>query len=262
MYPVLIRFGEGGPTIYTYGFFIALGFLAGMAVGRKESERIGIDPGKFMDLAFYILIAAIISSRIFYIFTTPKTFLEDPLEIFRIWNGGLVFYGGFIGAAIAGIVYLRMHKLPVWQTADVIAPAVAIGHMFGRIGCFFAGCCYGRVCDLPWAVTFTHEHTLAPDGIPLHPTQLYSAISNFLIFCLVWSFRKKKAYNGQVFWVYVFIYGIARSFIEFFRGDPRGGDLLGFLSISQTIGITMSLTAVVMMAILMRRTELAVNSDQ
>lgn len=253
MYPVLIKYGDF--AIYTYGFFIALGFLAGMSVGKTEAKRIGLDPGKIMDFAFYVLIAAIICSRLFYVITAPEKFLDDPVEIFRIWNGGLVFYGGFIGAVAVGIIYLKKHKMPLWKTADLAAPSVAIGHFFGRIGCFFAGCCHGRECDLPWAVVFTHPKTLALPGIPLHPTQLYSAFSNLTIFGLLWFFRTRTRFDGQLFWSYVFVYGIARSIIETFRGDDRGGLLFEMLSVSQTIGLSMSVVAVVMLAILVKKAD-------
>ncbi len=253
MYPVLFEYGR--LAIYTYGFFIALGFLAGMSIAKVEAKRVGLDPSKIMDLAFYVLIAAIICSRLFYVITAPGIFLVDPLEVFRIWNGGLVFYGGFIGAATVGIIYLIKHNMPLWKAADVTAPSVAIGHFLGRIGCFFAGCCHGKECDLPWAVVFDHPKTLAiaMKGIPIHPTQLYSAFSNLSIFCLLWVFRTRTRFDGQLFWCYVFVYGIARSIIETFRGDDVRGFLFGTISVSQTIGLSMSVIAMVMLVVLMKK---------
>lgn len=251
MYPVLFKFGK--IAVYTYGLFIAIGFLAGISIAKKEAERVGEDPQRIMDLCFYILIAAIIGSRLFYILTKPGMFLSDPLEIFKIWNGGLVFYGGFIGAVVTVFVYLKKLNMPLWRTLDILAPALAMGHFFGRIGCFFAGCCYGQMCHLPWAVTFSHPESLAPIGLPLHPTQLYSALNNLMIFSFLWFFRKRKAFDGQLCWLYILIYGITRSIIEIFRGDDRGGRVLEILSVSQTIGGIMAVTAVVMLIILKRR---------
>ncbi len=246
MYPVLLTFGK--VSVYTYGFFIALGFMAGISLAKYEARRIGEDPDKIMDLCFYILISAIIASRLFYVVTNPKIFLSDPLEIFRIWNGGLVFYGGFIGALITAVIYLKKQKMQVWKTLDILAPPLAIGHFFGRIGCFFAGCCYGKACDLPWAITFTHPESLAPQGIAIHPTQLYSAFNNLMTFCFLWFFmRLRKHYDGQIFWIYVLIYGITRSIIETFRGDFRGHFFFGVLSVSQTIGISLSFIAAIML---------------
>lgn len=253
MYPVIIKFGQ--IAIYTYGLMIAIGFIAGITVAKKEAVRTGENPEKITDLCFYILIAAIVFSRIFYVATALDMFIDDPLEVFKIWNGGLTFYGGFLGAAVTAFIYLKKEKIPFWKTADILAPALALGHFFGRIGCFFAGCCHGKVCDLPWAITFTHPESLAPTHVPLHPTQLYSALNNLLIFFILWAFRRRKSYDGQVFWLYAMIYGITRSIIEIFRGDYRGEFLFGVVSISQFIGISMALISVFMMTYLKRRSE-------
>ena len=193
-----------------------------------------------------------ISSIVIVHFSNPNLFLSDPLEIFRIWNGGLVFYGGFVIALITAILYLKRKKLSLFLTADIMAPPLALGHFFGRLGCLFAGCCYGKATDLPWAITFTNTESLAPLGVPLHPTQLYAAINNLLIFVFLWFFRRRKKFDGQIFWIYVLLYGVTRSFIEMFRGDFRGELILGVLSISQVIAATMTVMAVVMLILLHR----------
>ncbi|MCK5508558.1 MAG: prolipoprotein diacylglyceryl transferase [Desulfobacterales bacterium] len=245
MHPIFLKFSY--ITIHTYGFFVAMGFLAGILLATSEAKRMGIDHEKIMDLCFYIMIAAIAGSRLFYVVINHEIFLSNPLDIFKIWNGGLVFYGGFIVALLTAFIYLKIHKIPVWRTADIAVPSLAIGHFLGRLGCFSAGCCFGKECDLPWAVTFTHPETLAPIGIPIHPTQLYSSISNLIIFFFLWFFRKRTKFDGQLFWMYVLIYGIARSLIEIFRGDFRGNPVFELLSVSQTIGISMSVIAVIML---------------
>ncbi|MDM8526375.1 prolipoprotein diacylglyceryl transferase [Desulfococcaceae bacterium HSG8] len=256
MYPVLFKIGK--IAVYTYGLFIAIGFLAGISISKKEAERSGQSPEKIMDLCFYILIAAIVGSRLFYVITKPDIFLSNPLEIFKIWNGGLVFYGGFIGAMATVFVYLKKEKMPLWITLDTLAPALAIGHFFGRIGCFFAGCCYGKVCDLPWAITFSNPESLAPTGIPIHPTQLYSSLNNLMIFGFLWFFRTRKSFDGQLCWLYIMIYGLTRSIIELFRGDDRGEVIFGIFSVSQVIGGSMAITALVMLIILGRRRDLKI----
>ena len=250
MHPVLFKIGP--VSIHTYGFFIALGFIAGIFIAAKEAERLSFNKEIIMDLAFYILLSAIAGARIFYIFTVPHLFINDPFEIFRIWNGGLVFYGGFITALIAGLIYLKIKKIPLWATVDIIAPSIALGQFFGRLGCFSAGCCYGKPSELPWGVTFTNADSLAPLGVSLHPTQLYSASANFIIFLLLWCFRSHKQFDGQLFWGYVFLYGITRSFIEIFRGDYRGVVFCEMLSVSQVIGGIMVLTAIIMLVYLAR----------
>ena len=250
MHPILIKFGNF--AIYTYGLMMAIAFFTGITLARKEADRLGQDPEKIMDLSFYTLIAAVIGSRLFYVFIDPLTFLSDPIEIFRIWNGGLVFYGGFIMAVIVAMIYVKKTGMPLWQTGDIMAPGLAVGQAIGRIGCFFAGCCYGKVCDLPWAITFNHSESLVPQGLPLHPTQLYSVFSDFSIFVVLWLLRKKIRFHGQLFWLYVLLYGITRPIIEIYRGDFRGQTYFQFFSISQVIGIVMAGVAAVMLVRLRR----------
>jgi phosphatidylglycerol---prolipoprotein diacylglyceryl transferase len=247
MYPVLLKIGP--IALYTYGFFVALAFVVGISIAKWEAERLGLDPGPVTDLCFYILLSAMIGARLFYIAVNPGMFLNDPMEILKIWNGGLVFYGGFIVAAVVAIVYLKKRRLPLWQTADVLAPGLAAGHVLGRVGCFFAGCCYGKACDLPWAVTFSHPLSLAPLGTPLHPSQLYEVLNNLVVFSVLWLFRRRKTFDGQVFWIYLLMYGITRAVLEIFRGDPRGVFLNGQLSVSQIIGIGLAAMAMVMLKV-------------
>jgi phosphatidylglycerol:prolipoprotein diacylglycerol transferase len=251
MHPVLLKLGPF--SIHTYGFFIAMGFIAGILIAKREAGRLGEDPERIMDLSFYVLIAAIVGSRLFYIFINPDIFLSDILESFRIWNGGLVFYGGFIAALIVGLIYLKIKKMPLWRTTDIAVLSLALGQFFGRLGCFSAGCCYGKACNLPWAVTFTNPDTLAPVGIPLHPTQLYHAAGNLIIFFILLFFRRRKKFDGQLFWLYVILYVITRSFIEIFRGDFRGEPVFGVLSVAQAIGIIIALIAIIMMTILRKQ---------
>ncbi|MFZ5569214.1 MAG: prolipoprotein diacylglyceryl transferase [Thermodesulfobacteriota bacterium] len=252
MFPILIKIGPF--TLYTYGLMIAIGILVAVMVARSEARRKSMDPDKIADLAFYLVIAGVVGARLFYVATNPRLFMADPLEVFRIWNGGLVFYGAFITALIVCLVYLKKNRMPVWKVTDIFAPAVAIAHVFGRLGCFCAGCCYGKVCSLPWAVTFSNPDTLArPIGVGLHPTQLYDAINNLVIFSLLWLFRRRMKFDGQLFWIYILLYGVNRSVIETFRGDFRGEFIWGVFSISQVIGSSLALLAMIMLYRLYRR---------
>lgn len=252
MHPKLITLWEF--NIYTYGFFLAVAFIVGVFIAKRFAEKSDIDPEKMTDLCIYTLIGGIVFSRLFYVFTNPALFKDNLLGIFKIWEGGLVFYGGFIGALLTALVYMRFTHLPFWKIADILSIPVAVGHGIGRIGCFFAGCCYGKACDLPWAVVFNHPDTLAqPRGVPLHPTQLYSVGVNLTIALFLFMIRKRTKFDGQLFWIYILLYGISRSIVEIFRGDFRGAIVFGMLSISQTIGIAMSLLAVVMLLYLKHR---------
>jgi len=251
MYPVLFHIGPF--ALHTYGVFIAMAFLSAIALALREARRVGEDPNKILDLCFYLLVSAIVGSRLLYVLVNWSTFKDDPLEIIRIWHGGLIFYGGFIAALITGLWYVKRKGLPLLKSVDILAPSVAFGQFVGRIGCFFAGCCYGKTCDLPWAVTFTNLESLAPKGVPLHPSQLYSSLNALLIFFVLVALRRIKGFEGQIFFTYVFLYGVTRSVLEHFRGDDRGMFFGGMVSTSQLIGLIMAVIAIVIMIVLRRR---------
>jgi len=251
MHPILFHIGPF--ALHSYGVFVAMAFLSAMGLALREARRVGEDPEKILDLCFYVLVAAIAGSRILYVVVNWPTFEQDPVEIVRIWHGGLVFYGGFIGAFIAAWWYIRSKKLSFLKTADILAPSIAFGQFVGRIGCFCAGCCYGKPSNLPWAVVFTDPESLAPRGIPLHPTQLYSSLNGLLIFALLVGLRRIKSFDGQLFWSYVLLYAVTRSIIEIFRGDPRGMFFGGAISTSQLLGSIMAAVAIVMLIVLKRQ---------
>ncbi len=245
MHPILVEFGS--IKLYTYGLFIALGFLTAVWFTKKNGRFYGISDQAVSDLFFTILIASLVGARLLYVIVSFDSFRQAPMEIFRIWNGGLVFFGGFLAATLAAVVFCRVKKLPVWLTADVLAPGLALGHGIGRFGCFFAGCCYGKVCDLPFAVTFTNPNSLAPQNIALHPTQLYMVASNILLFFILLTIQKRKRFNGMAFLSYVILYSLFRAGIEHFRGDFRGDFFFSFLSMSQGIGLVASIVALCLM---------------
>ncbi|KPA16374.1 prolipoprotein diacylglyceryl transferase [Candidatus Magnetomorum sp. HK-1] len=237
MYPVLFKLGP--LTVHTYGFCIAMGFLAALFYVSKTAQKKHINSEIVIDLCFYALVFGMIGGRLLYVILEWDTYENNLLEIFRIWNGGLVFYGGFIAALIFSWRYMKIKQLPVLKTLDILAPAVALAHGFGRIGCFFAGCCFGSQCELPWAVTFTHPLTLARPNIPLHPTQLYASVMNFTIFGILFWYSRRKPKEGAVAISYLLIYGLGRICIELFRGDDRGAVFLYVFSPAQAIGLFM-----------------------
>lgn len=235
MHPVLFHIGNF--TIYSYGVFVALGFAAGITWAYFDARKQGIDPNKILDLAFYLVLSAILGSRLFYVLIEYREYLNDPIRILKIWEGGLVFYGGLILAGITGTWYVLHHHLPHWRVMDVFAPGIALGHAIGRIGCFCAGCCYGKVCHCSFGLVFKDPKSLARLGIPLYPTQLISSAMLFVIFFILILIERRKRFDGQVFWSYVFIYSMARFGIEFLRGDPRGFTIPGLISTSQGISL-------------------------
>lgn len=245
MFPILLKIGNF--TLYTYGVLLATGFFLAVLIALKEARKMGLDPNIVLDLAFYILISALLGSRLFYVLSNWEEFRENPIDIFLFWRGGLVFYGGLIFAFLVGLWYVRKHHLKFAPLADLVAPSIALGQAVGRWGCFSAGCCYGRPTDLPWGVIFKDPNTLAPRGIPLHPTQLYESMATFAIFLSLMIMRRRPRFQGKIFWFYLLFYSLARFLIEFFRGDPRGWLIPQILSPAQGIGILAAILAIYML---------------
>jgi len=252
MFPVLIKIGP--LTIHTYGFLIATGFLVALALALREAKKTDIPNEYIIDIGFYALLSGIIGSRLFFVLTNWQHFSEHPIDMVKIWEGGLVFYGGMLFALPTVIWYAKKKSLPLWQTADIWAPSIAIGHAIGRLGCFCAGCCYGKPAEgLPWAVTFTASESLAITGTPLHPTQLYESAAELLNFFILITLRRHQSFNGRLFWMYILNYSIIRSVVEMFRGDEVRGFLFSGFSYSQAISVGMFVTAFAFLIVLKRK---------
>lgn len=187
----------------------ALGLLRATKVARK---RYGIEPDRVYDLALVSLISGIIGARAVFILLNPAT--ESWREFFAVWQGGLSFHGGLILAFASSFIYTRVTKLQFWKCADLLAPSVAIGYAFTRIGCFLNGCCYGAPTNLPWGVRFNEGGTWTP---PSHPTQIYSSLANIVIFLILTRLEKLKRGSGFIFTSYIGLYGVYRFCIEFLR---------------------------------------------
>jgi phosphatidylglycerol:prolipoprotein diacylglycerol transferase len=234
MHPVLYSFH--GITIYTYGLFVSLGFLTAFVLFLLELRRRSISADTGIDFGFWVLLLSIAGSRLVYVLLNLPYFARYPLKIFAVWEGGLVWYGAFLGALVTAVVYFRIKKLDGWLWADMAIPFVALGQGIGRIGCLMAGCCYGRPTGLPWGITFTQSE-IAPLGIALHPTQVYDMLFDFAIFGLLLLRRDRVTFRGEQILSYIFLYGATRSIVEAFRGDPRGYWLGQTVSTSQLISI-------------------------
>ncbi len=248
MYPILFKIGP--LTVHTYGLMVATGILAGVALAEFLFRREGGEPGKIIDLALIAVIGGIIGARALFIVVNLDYFLNNPLEILMIWRGGLVFYGGMTGGALGLIAAVYFNRMQLLRTLDVSAAGLTMGHALGRIGCFSAGCCYGKPTDLPWAVIFTDPLSLATGVLhtPVHPTQLYSFSGLLLLtIYLVW-LHSRKRFHGQLMTTYLIIYSLFRFSVEFLRGDPRGSmDILGItLSTSQIVSLVILPVGVVL----------------
>lgn len=260
MKPLLFQIGP--IPIHSYGLMIVIGFLSGLWLAIYRGKKRGIDKEIFMDLGFYLLLSAMFGAKLLHVIIFWHDYVRDipqiwnhPKELFTYLGSGLVFFGGLLFAIPAGIIYIYKKDLPLWEVADIFVPSIPLAHGFGRIGCFLAGCCYGKQCSLPWAVTFTNSQSLAPTNIPIHPTQLYSSITNFTIAGILLILSSKLPRYGQLFWTYLIIYPICRFIIEFYRDDPRGTVIWG-LTTSQFIGIIVFIIAIIAQIIFAKRGKL------
>jgi phosphatidylglycerol---prolipoprotein diacylglyceryl transferase len=209
----------GALTLYWYGVMVAIGFLAGLWIASRRALKTGLAPEKVLDLGPWLIGGAIVGARALFVISYWNEFFRGQpwWKIFMIQEGGLVFYGGLIGASVTGVMQMRRMKLPFWPLSDILAPCVALGHMFGRLGCFMNGCCYGSPTQCAWAVHFPANHETA--GVGVHPTQLYEAALNLALFLgLSWFFPRRR-YAGQIFAWYMIGYAVIRWSVELFRGD-------------------------------------------
>src|ERR1043166_9820719 len=248
---------------------MALAFLAGLWTASRRSARDGISGEKVLDLGPWLILGAILGARTLYVITFWREEFsgQSPLEVLMVWRGGLVYYGGLIGASLSFILFTRLKKLPLWKGADILTPSIALGYVFGRIGCLMNGCCFGRPCDLPWAIRFPnqsfawkHQYSLGLVGasdrsLPVHPTQIYEALLNLGLYgALAWLHRRKK-FDGQVFATYLVCYAVLRSFVEMFRGDyPDYQHFLGgWATPAQLVSIAILLAGLIMLWVLHRQ---------
>src|SRR5437762_642421 len=261
MYPKLLELRSipivGQITLYTYGVLLAAAYLLGLKLAIVRANHRGLDSNRVLDLGIYIIISALVGAKLLLLVTDFNTFRADPRELFTLLRSGGVFYGGLILAVAVSLLYIQRVGLPLWTTCDVFAPGIALGHVVGRFGCLFAGCCYGKPTTKPWGITFTDPFAAAnvgtPLGVPLHPTQLYEAGAEFIILLMLLATeRKGRPFAGRTFWLYMLLYAMSRFIIEFYRGDERG--TVGMFSTSQFISMILAPLAIVMLVYLRRAT--------
>ena len=251
MFPDL--FSIGPLTIHTYGLFVAIGFAVAILVAIKVGKTQGIQPERVMDMGFITILCAIVGSRLMYAIVNFSYYKNHLMDIFRIWQGGLIFSCGLITVFLAMGLYLKRHHLSFWKTGDLWAPSIAIGQSLGRIGCFMAGCCHGKPTEMKWGVVFTHPHSLAPSNIPLHPTQLYASFSGLIIFLVLMVLHAKKQFEGQVILWFLILHSTARLLIERFRGDDRGLIPGSDMSTTQLLTFLILIASVVILIVLKSR---------
>jgi len=255
MHPIL--FEIAGFPVYTYGLLLAAAYLVGLQFALVRGRARGLDPNRIMDLGIWIIISALVGAKLLLLIVDHDKFSLTASGIMDLVRSAGVFYGGLIAAVGVALGYLWRYRMPMWTVTDVFAPGIALGHVIGRLGCLFAGCCFGKPTTVPWAITFhndfAHQNVGTPLGIPLHPTQLYEAGAELLILGLLLALeRRGRSYPGRTFWTYMLLYGVSRFIIEFYRYDPRG--MVGIFSTSQFVSLLIVPLSLVMLFMLSRRT--------
>jgi phosphatidylglycerol:prolipoprotein diacylglycerol transferase len=244
MHPIFLSLGP--LTIHTYGLMMAIGFLASLSVGKRLSLEDGLPVGRVLDLAFWCLVLGFLGARILFVITQWNAqFASEPMAMFRIWEGGLVFLGAPLAAVPFTFYYLKKYKMPVWRTLDVMSPGVVLGHFFGRLGCLASGCCYGRPTGTNFGIKLYSDIVEESHrGIYLHPTQLYEATGLAILFFGLLYLQRHKRVDGQIFLTHFISYSVLRGVVEIFRGDGvRGYVIEGILSTSQFLSIWIFLIA-------------------
>ena len=252
MHPVILRIGS--LEIRSWGVFVLTGFLVGIWLAAREAKRNGYSPDAVVDIGSFIVILAMIGSRIFYALYHPEQFAHNPLEIFAIWHGGLVFYGGVIFAIITAIIGAKIKRIPLWKLADWAAPGFAIGLAIGRWGCFFNGCCYGKPTNSVFGVSFKPGSPAFNEfgAMKLHPTQIYESVGNFLIFLLLLKIRRKyRLPDGVLFGIYMVLGPFVRFLDDFYRAYEPSTYVAFGLTINQFIAIALMLWGAGLIAVKM-----------
>ena len=222
-----------GIQIKSYGLMIAIGIIVAAMLFINKGKKKNYDEDSLLNLIIFAVIGGVLGGKALFIITECKNILADP-DILLNFGYGFVVYGAIAGGALAMYLYCRHKKWNIIEMLDMTVPGLAIAQGFGRIGCFLAGCCYGAPTDLPLGVVFP-ANSLAPSGIHLHPTQIYSSIFDFILGIFLLYYSKKQRKDGKILGMYLIIYSVGRFLVEFLRNDPRGN--VGFLSTSQFIAI-------------------------
>jgi len=246
MRPILFEL-PGGFKVFGYGLMLFLAYLASINMTAWRARKGHLNPGFAFDMATWLFIGGLVGARAFFVIQYRRNF-DSFFDIFKIWEGGIVFYGSLIGGTIALLLFWYFYRFPFLPMADAIAPAICIGMAIGRLGCFLNGCCYGDRCELPWAVSFPSVSApfkdqvarglippTADHSLPLHPTQIYLTIDGLVLLGVVLAYWPHRKADGQAMALYFLLYAITRTLVEELRND-ESAQLLG-LTISQMISV-------------------------
>lgn len=244
MYPVLFEWGFF--RVYSYGLMLSIGVIVGLLAARAEFRRDGRNPELLLDFALVAVLVGVVGSRLLYVLLDWPLYAANPISILYLREGGLSVHGAILGGLAVAVWFARRHRIPFWKFADYFAPALALGIGVARLGCFFNGCCYGKPTNGFWGVLTRYAPGLH------HPTQLYEMALALALFAGLWSFRRRKSFDGQLFLLFVIGYSVIRFILDYWRDEVR--QALSFLTITQLFSLVAIAGAVVLMVVL-RRTQ-------
>ncbi len=234
-------FSIGHFTVHTYGVMIAIGVILCVLMGYYRAKRLEMKAEPVMDLTILCVVMGFVGAKVFFVILSWKQFLSDPLSV--LGSSGFVVYGGIVFGVVSALIYCKVKDIRFFEYFDLLAPSVALAQAFGRLGCFFAGCCYGKETDLPIGIVFPDD-CFAPAGVPLLPTQLFSSAGDFVIAFVLIRVTGKMRHTGDVGALYLMLYGIGRFCVEFLRTNERGG-FFG-LTTAQLISVVFIIVSVVL----------------
>jgi len=254
VHPIILQLGSF--KIYSYSLMVLIAFCAGTLYAWLEAKRLKENPEHALDLAVLVFIFSFIGGRLAHCIVNWRIYLADPLRIFKIWEGGLVYYGGYLASALVCYIYIKRSHLNLGRWADILAPTAMTTLFFGRIGCFLNGCCYGSPAPDWFPFKVKYPLSVIPlhlAGVALHPTPIYESLLTGLIALGLILYRKRKKYEGELFWLMMVLYPVVRFFLEYLRADPRGVVPGLNLSTSQFLGILIFIPSLVCLIIGYRR---------
>jgi len=212
-------FSWGVLHVRSYGLMLAIAFLVGTWLGLKEARRLRLDPDHLVTVVLVTLVSSVIGARLLYVIEHIGEFQGQWGSMLAVWQGGLTLYGGVVAGTLAALLTARRLGMPMWSVADALTPAVALGTMFGRIGCFLNGCCYGRPTHMPWGVVSPPDSFAGLEfgETPIHPAQLYNALFGLVLFIVLWKLRTRVRVPGTLFWSFIVAFALGRIVLDFFR---------------------------------------------
>ncbi|UCG53074.1 MAG: prolipoprotein diacylglyceryl transferase [Candidatus Latescibacterota bacterium] len=260
MYPVLIRLGWF--NVYSFGFMLAMSFLIGIYISSSRGKKFGVDPQHILDLSVYVIVSGVVGSRLLYVAFHLEEY-DNFVDVFALWQGGATLYGGFLLAIFAGFVFSQKRKIGFFLLGDIISPALALGIMLTRVGCFLSGCCFGKETTHTWGVAFPSDspagvyaaELAAEHGVNavlLHPAQLYASFFALVTLILLLVLQKRLTKQGATFGVFLVCYGIFRFSLDFFRFYEANMRVLYDLTLNQIVSAVL---LIIGMYLLLRKTE-------